>query len=371
MKKRIGLVTIHRALNVGAALQVYSTCKAVEALGHAIEIIDYHPQDAPSRRMGRTFSPGRLLSQVDSLLNYRQRQRQLRRFHQFQERLPIRPPTLHTVADVRRQRFDYDLYVCGSDQIWNPTLLTRGIGEPYYLEFVKDRRKVSYAPSFGVEEIPPGQRDRMAELINGIDRLSVRERSGVRIVEKLTGRKAEHLLDPTLLLDPIEFEEIAEDPSLDVPFLFVYPTQYPKKREQIEAMQEIARRLGLRIAIALSKAFHPRWLLERATFLWDVGPSQFLGLIRKASYVVTNSYHGTALSIALRKNLAVIPHAHYNTRMESLLSILDLGHRQLSPNAAARDLSIYLEPVDYTRVEPLLAEERKRSREFLRRAIED
>jgi hypothetical protein len=146
--------------------------------------------------------------------------------------------------------------------------------------------------------------------------------------------------------------------------------QYPRNPQHLEVLRSIARSYRLRPVFALSGTFYPAWLKEQGDFLFDVGPQEFLGLIQKASFVVTNSYHGTALSIALGKNFAVIPHSYFNTRMESLLDVLGLQHRQLGETDSASTVEKFLEPVDYLQVDKRLQAERKKSIAYLRNALE-
>ncbi len=369
MKKRVGLVTVHRAVNAGASLQAFALCRAIENLEYTCEIIDYMFENAGGYQTENLLTTQGIASHVQRILLTRSRIRCLNRFAVFQNELPIVPPQFTSIQDIRQTSLNYDTLICGSDQIWSPSLIARGVAEPFYLTFAPDKPRVAYAPSFGVTDIPDEHRERMKQLISDFSSLSAREKRGVEMIRELTGIEAEHVLDPTLLVPAETFDEITVEPDIHQPFIFVFTTQYPKTAAHMELMRAIAEQFHLLIVIGLIGTFHPKWLLEPGTFRFDIGPKEFLGLIRKASFVVTNSYHGTALSIAMRKNFMVIPHFHFNSRMESLLEIFNLQHRQLNDTHSGASASQFMEPIDYLEVDRRLLQERHKSLNFLKRAL--
>ena len=258
----------------------------------------------------------------------------------------------------------YDIYCAGSDQVWNPFNYVSLY--PYFLTFApKGTKKISYASSFGVSEIPPTAQPVFKACLNDFDAISVRELTGVAIVNKLCDRVAELVCDPTLLLDADEWSKV-EQCVPDVPddYLLVYelhPIPYLSK-----VAQYVARQLGVSIVRICSESLTTQ---PNVINLADIGPAEFVYLFRHAKFVVTNSFHGTAFSINMKRNFYCVlsPKQNNNSRQLSLLNICHLSQRVLFDNMPLPEMASL--QIDYSEPSLLLDQFRSKSKEFINKSV--
>lgn len=294
-----------------------------------------------------------------------------RRFEGFiTNYLPLTDQSYRSAPELRENPPRFDTYVCGSDQVWHPLLLNRELGLPFLLDFVPaGSRRVAYAPSFGVQEIPERYRPVMTEHIARFDALSVREIAGQSIVKELANREAEHVLDPTLLLQPDDYLQIVAEPDLKRDYVLVYPMELGIGNAFVRLVKLAREQLKLPFVLVFPGTYSNTWLRFADHVRLDAGPRELLGLIARASFVLTNSFHGTALSVLFGKPFLGVPHSATNTRISSLLQVLELGHRQLVRPEIITENPGLLDPFDYSRAHQLLQVEVERSMAYLRNAL--
>lgn len=216
----------------------------------------------------------------------------------------------------------FDYFVCGSDQIWNPFYPQNSLID--FLQFAPAEKRIAYAPSFGVSHIPEHKKEIYKKWIREIPHLSVREEKGAKIIKELTGRDAEVLVDPTLMLSDEEWMAIAEKPDFDVPDKFIL-TYFlgNQSRKYKKFIQKQAENLHCKI-INLNEI--------REFEHYCVDPSGFIYLINKATLVCTDSFHGTVLSIILKRNFVVFDRVEdghsMGSRMETLLKKFGMEERR-------------------------------------------
>lgn len=360
----IGIITIVRVNNYGAELQAFALQKKLELMDYESEIIDYlyyKNWNFKDSSMSRPFISMDAKAKVMYWLKYRLvnfliakifpvfsksvrlRQRRFENFHRLNSKFSRQ---YRSMPDLYRARHDYEVFIVGSDQVWNPSAASSI--EPYFLTFApKDAKKVSYASSFGVSEITPGLRTRFADLLNNIGVISVRETSGLDLVEQLTGRKSELVADPTLLLTKQEWVGyMAEYPDMPKHYVLIY--QLSDSDSIVRLAKMIASERGVPVFRICRRAFGEH---EDAgvTNITDAGPAEFLWLIAHSDYVVTNSFHGTAFSVNFEIPFFTVLSAtkKNNSRMESLLTAVGMCGRILyddvdisSANMAAPDFSL-------------------------------
>ena len=215
---KIGVITIEQVNNYGAELQATATVKVLQGMGYEAEIIDYCYYKNWNFKDTKISAPfvsmsakGRLMYWVKyRLVNrivakvlpmlYPTVRRRIRRFDDFHKINTRMSKRYLSMPDLYHAKMNYDVYVVGSDQVWNPSASSSI--EPYFLTFApKEAKKISYASSFGVSNIPASLYEKYKKLLSNIDSLSVREQTGVCLVKALTGRDATCVLDPTLLLN--------------------------------------------------------------------------------------------------------------------------------------------------------------------------
>ena len=259
----------------------------------------------------------------------------------------------------------YDAYVTGSDQVWNPTFAHNP--EPYFLTFVdKSRPRIAYAPSFGISEIPKEIWPLYREWLLGITHLSVREIQGASIINDISSQSAQVVLDPTLLLTAKDWEKVAENTE-QPPYIFCYALGDPPR------MMQLCHHLSGLTGFPILKIGDVKDVFDRSIrSIVDAGPSEFLGLIKNAAIVVTNSFHGTCFSINYRKPFYAVPtvssvHMSKNSRLTSLLERLALENRLYTAESTLPLLAQV--EIDYKNADALLDIERKTSLKFLTEAL--
>jgi len=340
-------------------------------MGHQCQVIDFRPEVDTSRSFVLPRNPLQLPNALLWLFFGRDHRLYNKRFEEFISKyLPLTEQCYRSALALRENPPHFDTYVCGSDQIWHPLLLNREFGLPFLLDFVPaGSRRVAYAPSFGVSEIPEQYRAKMAERLIRFDALSVRESVGQTIVRELINRPAEHVLDPTLLLQAEDYYRIAVEPKNKKDFVLVYPMEFGKDNVFLRLVKMARAQLKLPFVFVFHGGYSNRWLSFADQVRFDAGPREFLGLLKQASFVLTNSFHGTAFSILFGKPFLGAPHSATNARISSLLELLELGHRQLVYPEIIVEKPELLEKCDYSRAHQLLQIEVERSLEYLRNAL--
>lgn len=316
---KIQTITCHNVYNYGASLQAYALTAYLRQLGHTVEIIDYQPfylrryrlwgvdnrvYDRPFVRTAYNLAklPGRLLTGME---------KRKKAFDRFTRRyLPLTEKQYRTYESLCADPPQADIYLAGSDQIWNP-LFFNGKDPSFYLSFApQDRIRASYAASFAVEEIPADQETFVREQLGTLDFCSVREKSGVALAESL-GVDCTQVADPVFLLSAEEWEAFAVRPETAEPYLLLYHFEHNAELER-QAVS-IAEQNGWKI-LSLS----PDSACGR--YIGDAGPREFLGLIRNAQMVLSDSFHATVFAMLFERPFLVFDRTlNINVRIHDLL----------------------------------------------------
>lgn len=355
----IDTITCHNVYNLGASLQTYALAAYLQSQGHEVQIIDYQPLylrhyrlagvpnprfDKPLLREAYQIAkfPGRLYDRLTS-----KRKKAFDRF--TAEYMPVTQTTYSDIAALRAAPPEADLYIAGSDQIWNP-LFRNGKDPAFFLDFVPEgKRRISYAASFAVERLEKQDADRMKPWLEKLDAVSVRESSGVALLADM-GIKGVQVVDPVFLLPKEAWEKLAVQPSMQ-DYILVYDFDNNPKIKEIA--QAISRKTGRKIV----SLFPVDWADE----LWaDAGPCEFLGAIQNAGIVLSNSFHATAFSLIFGKDFYVVNRTEgINARMKDLVGDLGLADRLICAVPTA------ITAIDYPNVVPLLEKKIIASKDYL------
>lgn len=380
----LGLCICYNNHNYGTMLQAYATTMAVERLGVPYEIIRYQKKLTPLlaiRWLPRVLNPI-LLSEKKLVL---QKKLNLKRNADFAADSQLKDaafdrfekayfknfsPVFRGYRELCRQASRYDACLVGSDQLWSPAGLPTNF---YNLMFVPDPiRRISYAASFGVSTIPFFQIGRTRRFLQRIEHLSVRENSAQAIVKQIAGKNARVVVDPTMLLSADEWAgciPVSQPP--EEPYLFAYFLGPNPEHRKIA--RQVADQLGVKlVALRHMDEFVPadEGYGDEAPF--DVGPGDFLNLIRHARYICTDSFHGTVFSTLHHKQFIVFERFSQggnsrNSRIATLCRNLGLEARLYSPQTPS--LEQLTAVINYVAVEEKLATLRQQSTEFLQHAI--
>nr|WP_325302676.1 polysaccharide pyruvyl transferase family protein [uncultured Dysosmobacter sp.] len=373
---KTGLVTFYHIHHYGAALQAAATERAVETLGHECEIIDYFVnQDNALFR--RPTGLGSAAADAHTALHYQALKTRYERFEQFsRDHLRISAHRYLSAAELRQAQLPYDAILSGSDQIWNPKIFPNGHFDPVFFGAFSDRRKIAYAPSFGIPKVPEDMEQELRTYLGAFSHLSVRERQGQAIVAEVTGQTVPVVLDPTLLLTAEQWSAAASRHMVAqggrqalTPQGYILCYCISRPGALAPYIQEFARRSGLPVVqlCGIRQKVHPK-----ARCILDAGPAEFLELFENAAFVFTNSFHGTVFSTQFRVPFftAVSPAEladPESSRTFSLLSRLGLSDRIVGQGST----DTLETPVDWDAVEPRLLAARAASLEYLRAALEN
>lgn len=332
-------------------------------MGHEVEVINYRPEYllTPFRRFNikryKSNNPFKIVKKtLREVLVARMRIKRYSAFHNFIQTM------LNLSAKVQGRDIPstYDIYIMGSDQIWNPKI-TKGFDPVYFGEFLFDKGKkkyISYAASMEVNSLNEDEKSFYKKSLANFDSISVRESQLAALLQPLTDKKIEFVLDPTLLADINIWNKIAESPNINVKYVLVYQVRINDNALRIA--NEIAKKNGA-IVINILTYFTP--YLNRHKLQCE-SPERFLGLIKNAFCVVTTSFHGTAFSIIFNRPFYSISIGSYDTRVMSLLRNVGLEKR-LVP----KDSSPNFSEIDYSDVNINVFKLRNKSKDFLIKAI--
>ncbi len=366
---KTGLVTFYHIHHYGALLQAAATERAVEMLGGQCEIIDYYVnQDNALFR--KPTGLGSAAHDAHTALHYAALKNRYQRFEQFaQDHLRISGHRFGSRAELESAELPYDVILAGSDQIWNPKIFPDGHFDPVFFGAFSQRRKIAYAPSFGIPHIPDGMEAELREYLARFSHLSVRERQGQKIVEEVSGKEVPVVLDPTLLLTRDQWTAMAA-PEAGQPaggYILCYCINQPGALAPY--IQKLADETGLPVVqlCGIRQKVHPK-----ARCVLDAGPAEFLDLFRNAAYVCTNSFHGTVFSVQFQKPFftAVAPAelaAPESSRTFSILSRLGLTNRIIGKG----DTAGLGDVIDWAAVETRLTAARQSSLDYLKAALEN
>lgn len=293
---RVGVMTFLHNDNYGSMLQAWALQQALISMGFETEHIDYAP--SKQEKLKNLILSGNSPKLV--LEGMRKRGATGKMHGGFDEFRCRHVRTSAPCADKKALKAcaeAYDVLVCGSDQIWSPVWLN----PVYFLNFT-DRPKVSYAPSLGVQELPPRRKQRkISRLMKSFAAISVREEEGAALLKQMSGREAAVLPDPVMLVDRARWQSVASD---DVPsggYILCYfigdSPAYWQKVEEISRCEK----LPVRVIPRTEDARASGYTLEE-----NVPPQRWLGLINAATHVVTDSFHGAAFSAILNKPCTIL-----------------------------------------------------------------
>lgn len=254
----------------------------------------------------------------------------------FREWIP-HSKKIYSPTDSQVLNAEYDAFVCGSDVIWSQDI--HHIPRTYYLAFATDDKpKIAYAPSFGRNTIPRNHYEETGMLLSRFNALSVREESGRQIIRDAAGLDASVVADPTMLLGADEWDQVAITPSTDnTKYAFAYLLGVNKRVYQ--AIEEYCRNRDLKlVVIPYGDGVLDPWERDFGDEqILSASPGEWIGLIRDAEVVFTDSFHGTVFSAIYEKNFYVFrryadsDRESMNTRVENLLDKLGITQRLVLP----------------------------------------
>ena len=378
---RVGIITLHKTNNFGACLQAYALYKYICNQGHDCEIIDllrpihcgyrYSNKYVNTRKRQPSFTrlklralksivlrrkvddlPGMTryayekFAMCNSLCSYS-------RLYKSIDALYANPP-------------QYDIYISGSDQIWNPT-----IGfclEPYFLTFAPSgSRKISFASSMGILELKESEKKQMREWLQSYSNISVREVQTQKLIQSFIHRKVEQVCDPSFLIDRAEWAALAQGFVDPHPYILLFTVNYSKSLLDY----------GIKLSKEGQRPLYYLCLNQPDNVCGDyipvinAGPNEFLQLIMNSSMVITNSFHGTVFSLILgvENFFSYIPDGEKRAqRILDLLCRFNLKSHIINDFEMSFD-SLSSIKINHERVNGHVDKEKELGRDFLRNVL--
>ena len=388
--KRIGILSLSFN-NYGTRLQSYALCKVLKQQMQSdveIEVIDI--EDTWTNRNQSPFVLGKKYLRSYGITGFRkiyelakwiytnkkkrhidhtaERNKRNQLFTKINNMIPY-SVTRYTCEDIRTGKLpNYDTIIVGSDQVWNGIKV--GNQDVYMLDFLKGKKGLTYAASFGMTSFPINQFDDYRRRINNFSSLLIREKEGLEMCKQLGRNDAQLVLDPTLLLQKEDYKELLDSATFDITENYILVYSLNQSYKIYDEAYRLATENGCRL-IALKRSFCPPDVEKKypgAKELYAISPEDFLRLIDNARCVVTNSYHALLFSVSFKSPFFLyLDNAdEENSRLLTLTSLLNLdgqvfwesGHLPTSVNT-----------VDYKHPHDILKQERKRSIQLLIESI--
>lgn len=363
MHKKVGIITFHEALNYGAVLQAYALKAVCDEMGCETHIVDYNygginEKVAPvSKFLTATNKKAALPALIRGILGYFGDKKRENAFASFREKYLSESPRCHCAEDI--SALGYDVLIAGSDQIWNRGVTMQRYDPVFFMNFETDARKVLYGASS--EDVPfSGEKEEaFIQALEGLDgTISIREKKLADYVETLTGKQYPVVLDPTLMAGRAVLEKITIPELSEEPYILLY--QIDSNPESDISVRSLEARFGCRVYTMTV----PR-IGDTYGRRGEAGPEEFLALLKGAQFLVTNSFHGIALSILFEKNFYVYENGGVMSRIDGLLELAGLENRKVKLVA---DIDPDF-PVDYETVDTRLENARTDSIVFLRQIL--
>lgn len=362
--KKIATITTHTALNYGAVLQAYALCKYIQMTGNECSILDYQPSYV--KKSYQIITKPRKLQDiflcVFQIVHYSSRKNRKKKFEEFRKSyLTLSKETISGKERLIEYANAMDLLICGSDQIWNPTL--HEFDEAYFFSYEGiDTPKISYAASFGQDCIEEKYKTELIKRLKGFRAFGCREHSAQLLLNSLVNRESKLVLDPVFLLEREHWDKIAIPVFEKKKYDLVYFLSNPGRT--VHAVKNYSSQKNRQV---ISIGFSPRDMKSHGVIKkYDLGPREFLGYIISAETIITNSFHCTAFSIIFRKNFFVRIVNTGNSRNDRMLTLLrELGLEERVFTDQEADLVDYAMPINYDDVEKRLMQLSEQSKNFL------
>lgn len=385
MEKKVGIVSCYFKHNYGSMLQAYATQQVLDNLGIENEIINIDENIDFSKGKKKyymtqitnfTFIKSKL--GMVKLKFYRKLKKNLRKniairekkYKEFETKFRL-TKAYKTYQELTEKCNDYSSVLVGSDQLWLPVNV---VADYYTLNWVPNEvNKISYATSFGVSTVPEKYKEKYKKFLDRINYLSVREEVGCKLVKELSSNEATLVCDPTLLLTKDEWMGIqSEEPIIKEKYILCY--FLGSNIEHRKFAERLKEKTGCKI-VSLNHA--DEYVKYSDIFAdetpYNIGPAEWINLIRNAEYVCTDSFHGTVFSLLNNKKFFTFRRYNNfskvstNSRIDSLLNIVDLHDRLL--NGDEEILDCIEKQIDYEQVNKKLDKFRNESKEFLKKSI--
>lgn len=364
---KVGIIThYYRSRNYGGNLQAYSLCRVIKKIGHNVEQISLDRAKHKSLKFHLKQLIVKILSfQPKCFFNIKKRSNYILKFNR--DFIPHSVP--YSEKTIKKCVSNYDAFVVGSDQVWHPN----AVCDAFLIQFVssKDNKiKISYSASVACDHLTDEQRERYRKALIDFNAISVRERDAVDLLQELTSKQVQWVLDPTLLLDDKEWNGICADRIVDEKYIFCY--FLGNSVEQRNVAEEFAKKHGLKLVTLpyLNGKYRKCDKNFGDIRLFDVGPQEFLSLIKYADFVFTDSFHAMVFAgIYKRQHFEFLRDNKHNmsSRIYSLCELYETAdHFCDTPEKTSLEYIESVSPINYERPLEKLSQMKEKSLNYLK-----
>ena len=367
---KVGILTFHCADNCGAMLQAYGLKYYLMEKKMDVEIVNYEPPFMAGRHWWIPYIPSESIvrSLIWGFSGWRTHLKRGTSFFEqrcnmkrFRKKYLIKKEQKKVIFAFQLKYLPYQSYIVGSDQIWNPDI-TCGLRRAYFGAFKNRNKKkvIAYAASIGSASLPEEYNKEFSELIKYVDSISVREESSIPYIKRFYAKDVLAVPDPVFLLKKKSWEKIEKLPD-EGGYIVVCITE--KNNKLLNYVKELSESYGLPV-IKIENGIE----MEDEDFKVDrtVGPSEYLGYIHKANFVVTNSFHMIAFSIIYQKKFVAFQHSHAGERITNLLKWCELENRLYQDGKKVK----IDDTIDWSKVGERVEMSVKTAKQFLRENVE-
>ncbi len=373
----IGICTPYKINNYGTKLQAYAVQEKIKELGYDCEIINFNRKS--DLRIGSLIRRYGNIEYFQTKFNKNKVRKadvndiKIRNdaINSFDLNHYNLTNEIHGFKGLNNISNRYDALICGSDQIWLPTSVNNPTTTLAFGR--KEIRRISFAPSFGISQIPKRKESYYRKFLTNFDYLSVREMQGAQIIDKIIGKEATVVLDPTLTVKKEVWDQLVKESNLRIDDKYVFCYFLGNEKKHRISVYNYARKKSLKIVtLAHFKQFNDSDEEYSDIKLYNVTPCDFISLIKNAEVVFTDSFHSTVFSILYNKEFFTFERfknndkKSANSRIYSLLTQLNLKDRICGEK---EDYKIHLSKIDYNEVNKKLNVLKNKTDKYLNNAL--
>ena len=371
--KRITLVTWLGGGNFGTSLQSFALHRKLQNLGYSVTFLSGCPKKFTIKNkikyvlglIGVDLSSIKRKIKVEKLTS---KQKKLQRFIQNNYNLA---EAINSKRQLDRIVDRTDVFVTGSDQIWNTVYCFNPF---YFLDFAKDKKRIAYASSMGISDFPNEHKQAVKSLLSKFQHIGVREQTAAKAISSLLERNdIRQVLDPTFLLYKKDWFAISEkaDIEIDIQNKYIFCYLIGNNSWYKEQLQDVVASTGIKKVIVVPAVENKDFSVEGAIIYDAAGPLEFIKLIKEAAFVCTDSFHATALSLNME-----VPFVEFmrfsddskgsqNSRLYDILERYNLTYRIYNKTDKR-----WADDIVYSAVSNQIKNDRKASLDFLVESIE-
>ncbi len=375
---KAGIITMHKVPNYGSHLQAYALQEAVNDMGYDAELIDYkypneyhiaRDKDLTKKKLSLGGFIKSVLKSPIIIFNKIIFARQRKLFHDFEDKFFKLSCTYKSQEEIKKEKTVYDIYITGSDQVWNPRF---ACGDDVYMcnfgDFEKPR--VAYGASVAATNIPESMKSIYKENLAKYKSIGIRDASSKESLEKITGRNIDVVCDPVFLRSKSQWNELSKLSKLKLPkkYILIYILTYSFEPypQIIKIIEDVKNNLNLPVVFVNTSLRH-YFQIKPDKNIFTASVPDFLKLFANASYVITTSFHGTAFSLIFQRQfLSIINDSKKDSRISDLQKTVGLSNYTTMNDYNS---SLLGKQIDYNAINANVEQMIHKSCDFLKNAV--